>query len=132
MQMTEGEIKTNVLQAKDQRAQIKICAELNAVDEEEIKSILRTQGVDLRALKGANDGSKASRARRQAIPYKKPEIIPEPPKSSEPAARFVWMTVSEAMAALRAELDEINRQQYALDMRKAELYQQIWDMLGEM
>ena len=128
MRMTEGEIKTNVLQAKDQRAQIKICAELNAVDEEEIKSILRTQGVDLRALKGANDGSRASRARRQAIPYKKPEIIPEPPKSSEPAA----MTVSEAMAALRAELDEINRQQYALDMRKADLYQQIWDMLGEM
>lgn len=128
MQMTEDEIKTNVLQAKDQRAQIKICAELNAVDEEEIKSILRTQGVDLRALKGANDGSRASRARRQAIPYKKPEIITEPPKSSEPAA----MTVSEAMAALRAELDEINRQQYALDMRKADLYQQIWDMLGEM
>lgn len=128
MQMTNDEIKVHVLQAKDQRAQIRIEAELNAVDEEEIKSILREQGVDLRALKGANDGSRASRARRQAIPYKKPEIIPEPPKSSEPTA----MTVSEAMAALRAELDEINRQQYALDMRKAELYQQIWDMLGEM
>lgn len=78
MQMTEGEIKTNVLQAKDQRAQIKICAELNAVDEEEIKSILRTQGVDLRTLKGANDGSRASRAKKQLAAIRRIEGSEQP------------------------------------------------------
>lgn len=51
--MTEGEIKTCVLQAKDQRAQIRICAELNDISEEEVKSILRQQGVDCRTLRGA-------------------------------------------------------------------------------
>lgn len=51
--MTEGEIKTCVLQAKDQRAQIRICAELNDISEEEVKDILRQQGVDCRTLRGA-------------------------------------------------------------------------------
>lgn len=122
--MTEGEIKASVLQAKDQWGQIKICAQLNAVSEEDIKSILRTQGVDLRSLKGTNDKRRAGTIRRQ-MPHTassngtKPEI---------PAQ----VTIAEAMAAIRAELSEINRQQYQLDMRKADLYQQIRDILGEV
>jgi hypothetical protein len=50
--MTDGEVKTNILQAKNQIAQIVICAELNGVSTEKIKDILRKQGVDLRTLKG--------------------------------------------------------------------------------
>ena len=82
MQMTEGEIKTNILQAKDQRAQIKICAELNAVDEDEIKSILRVQGVDIRTLKGSNEGGRASRAKRQSVPKQKVEELKAAPAES--------------------------------------------------
>ena len=52
MQMTESEIKTNVLQAKDQVAQISICAQVNACSVDRIKEILKKQGVDLRTLKG--------------------------------------------------------------------------------
>ena len=52
MQMTDSEIKTNILQAKDQIAQIPICAQLNGVGVEKIKEILKRQGVDLRTLKG--------------------------------------------------------------------------------
>lgn len=52
MQMTDSEIKVNVLQAKDQRAQIRICAELNAVSEETIKEILKKEGVNLARLRG--------------------------------------------------------------------------------
>ena len=52
MQMTEGEVKTNIMQAKDQIAQIPICAQLNGVSVDKIKDILRKQGVDLRTLKG--------------------------------------------------------------------------------
>lgn len=54
MQMIEGEIKTAVLQAKDQLAQIEICAQLNAVEPADIRRILKNQGVDLRKLKKNN------------------------------------------------------------------------------
>jgi hypothetical protein len=50
--MTESEIKTNILQAKDQMKQIPICAQVNACSVDKIKEILKKQGVDLRALKG--------------------------------------------------------------------------------
>ena len=40
MVMSDSEVKANVLQAKDQKAQIKICAELNNTCEEEIRDIL--------------------------------------------------------------------------------------------
>ena len=53
MQMTESEIKTNILQAKDQIAQVPICAQLNGVPTEKIRDILRKQGVDLRTLRGS-------------------------------------------------------------------------------
>lgn len=53
MQMTDGEVVMNVMQAKDQKAQITICADLNCCTEERIKDILKAQGVDLRSLKGA-------------------------------------------------------------------------------
>lgn len=50
MVMSDSEVKANVLQAKDQKAQIKICAELNNTCEKEIRDILKSQGVDLRRL----------------------------------------------------------------------------------
>lgn len=52
MVMSDNEVKMNVLQAKDPRAQIKICAELNATTQAHIKDILREQGVDLRTFNG--------------------------------------------------------------------------------
>ena len=42
------------------------------------------------------------------------------------------ITVADAVAVIKAELAEINRQQYELDMRKADLYKQVRDMMGEM
>ena len=124
MQMTDGEVVLNIMQAKDQKAQISICADLNCCSEEKIKEILKAQGVDLRTLKTVKkqiDHGPKSKLHKK--PYKKPEIIPGPPKT---------ITLPEAMAAIRAELDDINRQQYELDMRKADLYKQLWDTLGEV
>ena len=40
MQMTDGEVVLNIMQAKDQKAQISICADLNCCSEEKIKEIL--------------------------------------------------------------------------------------------
>ena len=124
MQMTDGEVVMNVMQAKDQKTQITICADLNCCSEDRIKEILKKEGIDLRTLKTVkkqiDHGTKSKPHKKQ---YKKPEIIPGPPKT---------ITLPEAMAAIRAELDDINRQQYELDMRKADLYKQLWDTLGEV
>ncbi len=117
MQMTESEVKVNVLQAKDQRAQVKICAELNAVGEDVIRGILRKQGVDLRKLTGS---SKLTQSKTKSS-----RIIAN-------AADKQQITVTDAVAAIKAQIAEINRQQYELDMRKADLYKTIWDMLGEV
>lgn len=65
MEMTDREVKLNIMQAKDQKAQIAICAQLNNCSEDIIKDILRKQGVDLRTLLGTS--------------YKKaPEVVPLP------------------------------------------------------
>lgn len=117
MQMTESEIKVNVLQARDQKAQVKICAELNGISVDKIREILKRQGVDLRRLRGG-------------VSKRIAETKPHKSKSADVVPCAV--TLPEAMAAIRAELDDINRQQYELDMRKADLYKQLWDTLGEV
>lgn len=120
MQMTESEIKRYVLDAADQKAQVKICAELNATDVETIRGILKHQGVDLRRLRGAV---------KKRIVDTKPRT--KSSKKTESAADKQQITVAQACVAIRAELERINQQQYELDMRKADLYKKIWDMLGE-
>lgn len=121
LDMTDEEIKRSVLGAADQKAQIKIVAELNATTEGVIKDKLKAQGVDLRSLRGA-----VKKQHTERKPYKKPEVIPAPPKPGK------LPTISDAIAVIKAEIAEINRQQYELDMRKADLYRTIWDMLGEV
>ena len=74
MQMTDGEVVMNVMQAKDQRGQITICADLNCCSEEKIKDILKAQGVDLRSLRGAT---------KKRVAETKPH---EPKKIKSPAA----------------------------------------------
>lgn len=124
MQMTDGEVVLNIMQAKDQKAQISICADLNCCSEDRIKEILKKEGIDLRTLKTVKKQiDHGTKHKPHKKPYKKPEIIPGPPKI---------IALPEAMAAIRAELDDINRQQYELDMRKADLYKQLWDTLGEV
>jgi fructose-1,6-bisphosphatase len=124
MQMTDGEVVLNIMQAKDQKAQISICADLNCCSEERIKDILKAQGVDLRTLKSEKKKhiaeSKSHKPRKKSVNAEK--------KSANGEMKTI--TLPEAMAAIRAELDEINRQQYELDMRKADLFKQLWDMLG--
>ena len=123
MQMTESEIKANVLQARNQKAQVQICAELNAVPVERIKEILKDQGVDLRKLKTVPKQHLAeAKSGKERKPYTRKldpeEVVPD--------------RLKDALAAIREEIADINRQQYQLDMRKSDLYKQIWGMLEEM
>lgn len=146
--MSNEEIVVRYRQAKDKGEQVKILAELNNCPVERIIGILTANGVDNRCfnhlrgkLKKTHnytpnisqedkqkifEESQRKQEQQVKIPYKKPEIIPGPPEPDKQP------TVSDAVAIIKAELAEINRQQYELDMRKADLYKQVWDMMGEM
>lgn len=148
--MSNEEIVVRYRQAKDKGEQVKILAELNNCPVERIIGILTANGVDNRCfnhlrsklkkkemttVKEAAEAvkdfdtalSKGQQAEEQEkIPYKKPEIIPGPPVPDK------QITVADAVKVIKAEIAEINRQQYELDMRKADLYKQVWDMMGEM
>lgn len=150
MQMSNDEITVRYRQAKNKGEQVQILAELNAVPVERIIGILTANGEDNRsfnklrnklkkkeqvvvkeAVKAVKDFSDALSKGQQTegqekIPYKKPEIIPGPPEPDK------QITIADAVKAIKAELADINRQQYELDMRKADLYKQVWDMMGEM
>lgn len=89
--MTDGEIKTSVMQAKDQRAQIRICTELNDISEEEVKSILRQQGVDCRTLRGAQ-------SRKYNRTTSKPEVEQTAPAESKQKFKAVPAIVDGAPA----------------------------------
>ena len=131
MYMSNADIVKEYKEAKDRSAQVKILADQNCCSVEQIIGILVAGGIDHRCfsmLRRKQNQAAASAAEKvveaeKNIPYKKPEIIPGPPHT---------VTLTDAMAAIRAELDEINRQQYELDMRKGDLYKQLWDMIGGM
>ncbi len=145
--MSNEEICVRYRQAKNKGEQVKILAELNDCPVERIIGILTANGIDnrnfnilrhkLKEEKKVDDLRKDCKKqitaqakvaeKMQEVLYKKPEIIPGPPEPDKQQ-----LTVSDAIAVIRAELADINRQQYELDMRKADLYKQVWDMMGEM
>ena len=149
--MTNEEITARYRQAKNKGKQVQILADLNDCPVERIIGILVASGEDNRKfnhLRGQlkkthnytpnisqedkqkifEESLEQQRKQEQQvkIPYKKPEIIPGLPEPDK------QVTVADAVAVIKAELAEINRQQYELDMRKADLYKQVWDMMGEM
>ena len=125
MYMSNADIVKEYKEAKDRSAQVKILADQNCCSTERIIGILVAGGIDHRCF------SQLRRKQNQAAvsaaeEVVKAEIIPGPPEPDKQP------TVSDAVAIIKAELAEINRQQYELDMRKADLYKQVWDMMGEM
>ena len=125
--MTDGEIKTSVMQAKDQRAQIKICAELNDISEEEVKSILRQQGVDLCGLRGAQNRMYNRSTSKPEVEQTAPaeekqkwkavpagvdipawQIVPKEPETTETAGSFE--AISKRISELVSIRDDAERQ----------------------
>jgi S-methylmethionine-dependent homocysteine/selenocysteine methylase len=106
MQMTDGEVVLNIMQAKDQKAQISICADLNCCSEDRIKEILKAQGVDLRSLKGAvkkniNHGVKHK-------PHKNPANAEKnPANANENDTAKAFATLLFRIAELRKQKEEI-------------------------
>ena len=108
MQMTDGEVVMNVMQAKDQKAQITICANLNCCSEEKIKDILKAQGVDLRKLKTEK---KKNIHGIKHKPHKKPANAEKNPAN----ASSEGITVAQACAALIARVAELRKQKEAIE-----------------
>ena len=122
MQMTNGEILTSYKQAKNGSEQVKILADLNNCPIERIIGILTEGGVDHRCFSQLRRQVNAGTFTKKK--YKKPEIIPAPPNAPS--------TLEQSVKGLRAEIDEINRQQIALDERKGDIYRIIYNLLGEI
>ena len=124
MQMTDGEVVMNVMQAKDQRGQITICADLNCCSEEKIKDILKAQGVDLRSLRGVkrhiDHGTKHK-------PHKGPANVKKNPVSAD-------ITIAQSCATLIARVAELAKQKKAIEKELEEIEAQIGrvsDNIGE-
>lgn len=146
MDMTPNEIVVRYRQAKEKGKQLNILADLNACSVDDIVHVgVEHGGYKLERMSRSRGTAKLLKEGVPKKSYKKPEIIPEPlslrPKeepNEEPTEYIVpvksvpEMLVDSAFEVIRAELSKINRQQYELDMRKAELYKKLWDMLGEV
>ena len=153
MDMTPDEIVVRYRQAKNKAEQLKILADLNDCTVGGIINVLCEHGgykpqffntakIKLRKQTVGNESADVG----ADVPQKnKPEtavgadtIRPKEEPNEEPTEYIVpvksvpEMLVDSAFEVIRAELSKINRQQYELDMRKAELYKKLWDMLGEV
>lgn len=133
MVMTDSEVKVNVLQAKDQRAQVKICAELNAVCEEQIKDILKAQGVDLRMLKG---DSRWKLGEGKNKPEKKYKIINEggigrlvnTNEQSKPEEQKKE-TQGTPIASLRKRIESLLKQREGIEAELNDIRKQLTELL---
>lgn len=116
MQMTESEVLRNIFDAADQKAQIKICAQLNAVPEDDIKEILKKNGVDLRKLKTEKKKNiHGIKHNPHKMPYKKPEIIPCPPANAEKKSPIAELnerieSLIKQKAGIESEIEDLKAQ----------------------
>ena len=122
MQMTDGEVVMNVMQAKDQRSQITICADLNCCSEEKIKDILKANDIDLRSLKGGkkhiDHGTKHKPHKKPANAEKNPANAVKKSVNVEPNPTAQALAVLYArVAELLKQRDTINEELVALDVQ---------------
>ena len=153
MDMTPDEIVVRYRQAKNKAEQLKILADLNDCTVDGIINVLCEHGgykpqffnTAKIKLRKQTVGSEPADVGADVPQKNKPEtavgadtIPPKEEPNEEPTEYIVpvksvpEMLVDSAFEVIRAELSKINRQQYELDMRKAELYKKLWDMLGEV
>lgn len=140
MDMTPDEIVVRYRQAKNKAEQLKILADLNACTVDEIINVLCEHGgykpqffnTAKIKLRKQTVGSEPETAVGADTIRPKEEPNEEPTEYIVPVKSVPEMLVDSAFEVIRAELSKINRQQYELDMRKAELYKKLWDMLGEV
>ena len=130
MDMKPDEIVVRYRQAKDKAEQLKILADLNDCTVDGIINVLcehggyKPQFFNTAKIKLKKQKDTASTVGNAALGV---------PQTQEKQYRLnETISVNSALDILRAEIADINRQQYQLDMRKAELYQKISNALDVM
>ena len=133
MDMKPDEIVVRYRQAKDKSAQLKILADLNCCTVDGIINVLCEHGgYKPQFFNTAKIKLKKQADTSETVKAEQP-TIPEPPTVGADIIRpNETNSVNTALDILRAEIADINRQQYQLDMRKAELYQKISNALDVM
>ena len=114
MQMKPDEIVVRYILAKDKTAQLKILAELNACTVDGIINILCEHGgYNLRSFsrqvgkmnQEASEKAEKTDKPEKKIPYKKPEIIAEPPKKADIPAPVI-AAVEDKITELRYMIEK--------------------------
>ena len=118
MEMTNEEIVVRYRQSKLKGQQVKILAELNNCPVEKIIGILVANGFDSRNFNRLRNELKSEKEQpEKKIPYKKPEIIKEPPeKNIEPEVPAMpQITIEAAIAALYDRVIVLNNEKALID-----------------
>lgn len=148
MEMAPDEIVVRYRQAKKKGEQLNILAQLNACSVDDIVNVLVEHGgykLDrLNRSRGkakllkeeeadkivANLMNKTLKKMADKQLEKAKNITPVMALEPEPKLKTYKQSVDSALDTIKAEIEDINRQQYELDQRKADIYQKLWDMLG--
>ena len=152
MEMTPDEIVVRYRQAKKKGEQLNILAQLNACSVDDIVQVLvdhggykldrlsRSRGKAKLLKKEESDKivdnlmrkhvEKAIKKAADEQLEKAKNITPVMALDSEPKLKTYKQSIDSALDTIRAEIEDINRQQFELDQRKADIYQKLWDMLG--
>ena len=131
MHMKADEIVMRYRQAKNKAEQLKILADLNACSTDDIITVLcdnsngqykpqffNTAKRKLRQLDVQQDGQMISAPAVEQADSGQPDLLDK-------------RLVDSALDIIRAELADIRKQQYRLDMRKAALYQELQEIFGD-
>ncbi len=131
MDMKPDEIVVRYRQAKDKAEQLKILADLNDCTVDGIINVLCEHGgYKPQFFNTAKIKLKKQKATAPTVGNAKPSAPPETNAGADIIRKNNDLTT--ALDILRAEIADINRQQYQLDMKKAELYQKISNALDVM
>lgn len=117
MPMTKGEIVTSYRQAKDQRSQIKVLAELNVTSQEEIIKILQEAGETVQDSK-PKPKPQTKAAQKTKVAEKKPEweewnCVKLTPSEAETLADYIGLTL---LPSIRTEKWGIENPEYIGDL----------------
>lgn len=112
MYMSNADIVKEYKEAKDRSAQVKILADQNCCSTERIIGILVAGGIDHRCfsqLRRKQNQAAVSAAeevvKAEKVPYKKPEIIPGPPKKADIPAPVI-VAVEDKITELKYMIEK--------------------------
>ena len=132
MVMSDSEVKVNILQAKNQRAQIKICAELNGVCEEEIKDILKAQGVDLRTLRGASNWKDNQPETKPTTPAESKQKFKAVPAIKDGAPAWDIVPKESPITNIKNRIESLLAQRKGIDDELTDLKQMLTELIDSI